>query len=374
MVVGSAAILVLGIAPILLGSLAQAGRLSQAGVGQAAMVETFGLALGATFGPFWMAKGAMRTKALIFASLLAALNLATVYATSTGTVLIERAAAGVVAGLLLGAANVVIVNSKSPDRLAGILLGLSMVPQIAAAYLLPVMLIPRYGPAAGFYLIVAGALLAAASTPALIDRVRARDPGSPAARTALSPGLLFFAGAILVQNCGVGASWNYVERLSHQHGFAADVIGMAVALSLGCQVAAAWLSAWLSPRLAKWPMLLSLVALQTVFVGLALVDHSPGLFIVAVCVFGSTPPAMQPFLIAEMIALDPTRRAAMLVGPLILFGNGLGPLMASFLVREADVRPGYWLGVSLIAASAGLYLAAAAASRLRLSASRSRLA
>jgi hypothetical protein len=64
----------------------------------------------------------------------------------------------------------------------------------------------------------------------------------------------------------------------------------------------------------------------------------------------------------------------MLVGPLILFGNGLGPLMASFLVREADVRPGYWLGVSLIAASAGLYLAAAAASRLRLSASRSRLA
>jgi len=60
MLIGAASMLVLGMEPILLGGLAEAGRLN--GVGQAAMSNSFGLALGSTAGPFVMNAGHMRAK------------------------------------------------------------------------------------------------------------------------------------------------------------------------------------------------------------------------------------------------------------------------------------------------------------------------
>lgn len=355
MVVGSAAMLALGIEPILLGSLVDAGRLSEAGVGQAAMADTFGLAIGAAVGPFWIARGAMRLKTFVIALLLALANLLAAHAPSTAFVLADRAAAGLLAGVLLGSATLIIVNGKNPDRLSGIQLGLSMVPQIAAAYLMPALLIPRYGPAAGFDLLVIGAALAALFAVALPRRVTPEAEESKAEPLLRRPGLALFGAAILLQYCGVGAAWNYVERLAHQQGFTPNLLGAAIALSLACQVAAAWLMAWLSPKLPKWTLIITLIIVQTVFVALTVLARSPLVFALAICVFASAPPAMQPFQVVELIALDPSRRAAVLSGPVMLAGNGLGPLLASFLMRGSDVRPVFWLAVALVAASSLLF-------------------
>jgi fatty acid desaturase len=68
---------------------------------------------------------------------------------------------------------------------------------------------------------------------------------------------------------------------------------------------------------------------------------------------------MQPFQIGEMIVLDKTRQAALLVGPMILFGNGLGPLIASGFTTETDVHLAFWSGVAMTAVSAALYMFAA---------------
>lgn len=363
LVVGSAALLSLSILPILLGGLIEAGRLSQAGLGQAAMLETFGLALGAAFGAHWTGRGAMRVKTAAAALALAAINAATAHAGSTEIVLLDRAIAGLLAGLLLGAANTIVVRTKNPHRLSGVLLGASMIPQIAAAYLMPVLLFPRFGAAAGFYVIAAGVLAAALCAGALVDKASPLE-AAERARMPLSPSLALFAGAIVLQSCGLGAAWAYIERLAHQQGFTPSTVGIAIATSLACQVAAAWLSAWLSPITPKWPALLTLIALQAGFMALAVTTGSPAAFIAAVCVFGSAPPAMQPFQVAEIIALDPTRRTALLVGPMILFGNGLGPLLASFVTTEADVRVGFGAAVAMSLASVGLYALSAVRSCL----------
>jgi len=363
LVVGSASLLSLGVLPILLGGLAEAGRLSAAGVGQAAMLETFGLALGAAVGAHRMGRGAMRAKTALAALALVAVNVATAHAGAAGLILLERAVAGLLAGLLLGTANTVIVRTSHPHRLSGAMLGLSTLPQMAAAYLMPVLIIPRFGLAAAFYVLAGGVLTAALCAGALPDRT-APLPRTDDGEGAISASLLLFAAAVFLQSAAIGAAWTYVERLAHQQHFAPSTIGVAAAASLGCQVAAAWLSAGLSARVRKWPVLLTLIALQAGFMMLAVTTAAPGAFITAVCVFGAVPAAMQPLQVAEVIALDPTRRAALLVGPAILVGNGLGPLLASFATTTADVTAGFWMAVSMSLAALGVYALCAVRSRL----------
>jgi fatty acid desaturase len=353
--IGAAALLSLGILPILLGALVQSGRLSQVGVGQAAMLETFFLAFGAAFGAFWMAQGAIRIKVASVALLLVAIDFATAHAGSTETVLVDRSIAGLFAGLLLGAATTIIMRGKNPGRLSGILLGLAMLPQVAAGYLLPVYVIPEFGAASGFYVLAVGVLVAMLGTVVLPTVLPPLAEESTASEPVGQPVIVLFT-AIVLQSCGLGAAWTYLELLSHEQGFAPSVIGLAVAASIACQVAAAWLAAWLSPRLRKWPVLLTLIALQTIATALAIATASPALFITAVCVFGAMPPAMQPFQVSEMIVLDRARQAALLVAPMILFGNGLGPLIASAFATETDVRIAFCAGVAMTAASVVFYI------------------
>ncbi|NKL81203.1 hypothetical protein GFL18_33740 [Rhizobium leguminosarum bv. viciae] len=359
MVIGTASLLSLGVLPILLGGLDDAGLLTKAGVGQAAMLELFGLALGSTGGGYWMARGAMRLKTAAVALGLVAINVANAHAETTAVVLLDRAIAGLLAGFLFGAANAIIVRSNNPDRLTGILCGASVVPQIGLAYLFPVLLIPSFGVAAGLYTLAAGGVIAALFSVTLLDKLG--DLEHPE-RTGMRLGgtVLLFGTATVLQAGGLGAAWTYIERVASQHGFSPSVVGLAFSASLATQVAAAWLSAWLVPKMAKWPTLLMTVLAQAGFIALAIITDLPTTFIAAVCIFAGAACALQAFQMAEIVRLDATRKAAVLILPMILFGNGLGPLIASFATTEADVLGGGWAAVAMTAASFLLYVGCAA--------------
>ncbi|WP_087002229.1 hypothetical protein [Rhizobium sullae] len=357
-IIGTASLLSLGVLPILLGGLNDAGLLSKAGIGQAATLELFGLTLGATVGGYWMARGAMRLKTAATALGLVAVNVANAHAETTAAVLLDRAVAGLLAGLLFGAANAIIVRSNNPDRLTGILCGASVVPQIGLAYLFPVVLIPTFGVAAGLYALAAGALIAALFAVTLVDKVSVLErPERTGYR--FSGAVMLFGGATVLQAAGLGAAWTYIERVATQHGLSPSVIGLAFSASLASQVAASWLSALLVPSMAKWPSLLMLVLMQAGFIALAILTDAPTAFIVAICLFASAACALQAFQMAEIVRLDTTRRAAILILPMILFGNGLGPLIASFATTEVDVLGGGWAAVAMTAASLLLYVACA---------------
>lgn len=355
LVIASLSLLTLGVLPILFGGLEQAGRLSKAGIGQAAMLELFGLALGGAAGGYWMGNGAMRLKTAAVALGLAAVNVATAHAASMGLVLLERAVAGLLAGLLFGAGNAIIVRSKNPDRLMGVLCGASVVPQIVLAYLLPVVVIPKFGIEAGFYALSAAMLVASLFSVALVDRVPKLQQleHSP---VRLGWPLSLFAGALVLQSAGLGAAWTYIERLAHQHGFSPSVIGLAIAGGLAGQLVGGWLSAWVCPKIDKWQALLALAVVQAGSIALATLPGVSASFIAAICLFGGAAAAMMAFQVAGVIAIDTTRRTAALVAPLILFGNGLGPLVASFFTLQHDVSGGAWAAVAISAIAALLYL------------------
>ncbi len=357
-VIGTMSLLSLGVLPILLGGLNDAGLLSKAGIGQAATLELLGLTLGATVGGYWMARGAMRLKAAATALGLMAVNAANAHAETAAAVFFDRAAAGLLAGLLFGAANAIIVRSNNPGRLTGILCGASVVPQIGLAFLFPVLLIPAFGVAAGLYALAAGALIAALFAVTMADEVSVLER-TDRKEFRFSGTVMLFGGATLLQAAGLGAAWTYIERVATQHGLGPSVIGLAFSASLASQVAASWLSAWLVASMAKWPSLLVLVTMQAGFIALALLTDAPAAFIVAICVFASAACALQAFQMAEVVRLDTTRRAAVLILPIILFGNGLGPLIASFATTDIDVLGGGWTAVAMTAASLLLYVGCA---------------
>jgi DHA1 family inner membrane transport protein len=55
-----------------------------------------------------------------------------------------------------------------------------------------------------------------------------------------------------------------------------------------------------------------------------------------------------------VIAADPTRRAAVLVGGAELAGGSLGPLFASFVVSDADARGSLGFGAVALAVAAAI--------------------
>jgi DHA1 family inner membrane transport protein len=350
MVVGTAALLVLGVQPILLGGLIETGRLTEAGLGRVAMVEVFALAIGSAIGPFAMNAGAMRLKVAIAALLLAAVDFGLYAAHSTSYILGLRGVAGLLEGLLIGAAVAVVTHTRRPDRMNGLFLGITTAPQIAAAYLLPALVIPRFGLNAGFALLAASALAAACAAPFLVDRVEMHAEAQSGS-IAWSPALLLTLLGGLLQNAGIGAAWNYVERLGAQHGLAPAVIGAAIAGSLTLQFVGALLSAWLCWRLPA-RLMLAAGGLVQAGVVLAMLSNSDGGYILAFCLFGLCWLALQPFLITELIAQDASRRVAMVMTPVALAGLSLGPLVVSFAVRAGDVRGGF-IGAAVLLAAAG---------------------
>ncbi len=364
MVIATASLLSLGVLPILLGGLDEVGRLGKAGIGQAATLELFGLALASAVGGYWMGWGGMRLKTAAAALGLVAVNVATAYAGSEVSILFDRAMAGLLGGLLFGAANAIIVRSDTPDRLTGILNGASVIPQIGLAYLIPVVLIPRFGIEAGFYTLAAGALVAALFAGTLVDRV---DTLVEAERTPIqiSGELILFGLATVLQSGGLGAAWTYIERVASQHGFSPSVVGLAFSVALAGQVVGAWLSAWAVPNTAKWPTLFLLVLAQATSIAVAVLISMPTAFIVSVCVFASVAAAAMAYQMAQIVRLDATRRAAILILPMILFGTGLGPLLASFATTEVNVLGGCWVAVAMTTISLVFYVVCAGMSARR---------
>jgi len=356
MVIGSAAMLVLGLAPVLLGALAAEGRISEAGVGQTAMAEIFALAIGALVGPFFMMAGRMRFKVCLLAGLLVIVNVSMIWVPSGAAIIAVRALAGLVAGLLLGCTNAILTHSRQPQRMSGLLLSASFPPQIALAYLIPTLIVPRLG-ADGSYLVIAGcAALALLCSPLLVDRIE--TPARQAedqARVRWSLPLLLAVLAIFVLNCGLGAIWAYVDRIAREDGFSPSVAGWAVAISIGFQFCGAMLAAWQGARIPARAALVIGTTIQFVAAIVIFRGGSVQGFVAAVCILAFLWPALQPVQVGELIALDPSRRMAMLLGPIILMGNGLGPLAASLVVTATTIRPGLILSTGMIGLSIALF-------------------
>jgi len=351
-------LMILGLQPILLGALTEEHRLSIAELGRLATVENLALAASSAIGTALMGGKGLRLKTSAACAALGAVN-AAVYVAADGTQLfILRALAGALEGLMLGGAIVILTATARPDRVNGLFLAVQTVPQMIAAYLLPVSVIPRWGANSGFALLGMMALLSIAGAAVL------RAPADPARRRtatrapATLPTLLALV-AVVAQNAGIGGAWNYVEQAGSLGGFDSGTIGLALSASLAAQIAGAFFVAWLAWR-APYRIVLPLgIALQACIVLLLAHAASGALYVAAASGFGLLWLGLQPFQVRQLIGLDHTRRAALLVVPLALTGLSLGPFAVSFAVRADDVGGAFRVACGFLVLSAVLFQVAA---------------
>jgi hypothetical protein len=347
LLVGVCGVMIAGLQPLLLGTLAQEGRISAAQLGHAATAELLLMGAASAYaGGRWQAER-LRAIGVISALALAALNMATVWA-SGETVTLVRALAGVPSGILIWITIAMITRSPTPERWSGIYLTIQTLAQFVLAAALATWVISRTGANGGFVALAVLCVISAIAALLMPNRFAPLVGDNSSSNMPNARGLVALAAPFLWMAFIVGV-WVYAEPLSRQSGHAPTVAGVAVSVSLACQVLGGATATLLAGRLRWFPTLLFCALLNVGCLLAFAVLPSESLYLLTSGVFGFLWLFSLPFMVPMVIAADPTRRAAVLVGGAELAGGSLGPLLASFVVSDADVRGALGFGAVALA-------------------------
>lgn len=355
LLVGVCGVMIAGLQPLLLGALLQEGRITAAQLGHAATAELLLMGLASAYaGGRWKAER-LRAIGAISALALAALNVATLWASGEMVTLV-RALAGVPSGVLIWITIAMIARSPTPERWSGIYLTIQTLAQFLAATALTAWVIAPAGANGGFIALAVLCVVSAVAALALPNRFAPLVADSTASNMPNARGFVALAATFLWMAFIVGV-WVYAEPLSRQSGHAPTVVGAAVSLSLAFQVLGGATATALAGRLRWFPtlMLCSVIYIACLLAFATL--PSASLYLVTSSVFGFLWMFSLPFFVPMVIAADPTRRAALLIGGAELAGGSLGPLFASFVVTDADVRGSLAFGAFALALTVAIALA-----------------
>ncbi|HKS58903.1 MAG TPA: hypothetical protein VJS12_26665 [Steroidobacteraceae bacterium] len=355
LLVGVCGVMIAGLQPLLLGTLAQEGRITAAQLGHAATAELLLMGAASAYaGARWKAER-LRAIGIVSSLVLAVLNVATLWA-SGETVTLIRALAGVPSGLLVWITIAMIARSPTPERWAGIYLTVQTLAQFVLAAALTAWVVSRAGANGGFVALAVLCVVSAAASLALPNRFAPLVADGNASNMPNGRGFVALAATFLWMAFIVGV-WVYAEPLSRQAGHAPTVAGVAVSLSLAFQVLGGATATVLAGRLRWFPVLVfcALIYVACLLTYAAL--PSAFLYLVTSSVFGFLWMFSLPFFVPMVIAADPTRRAAVLVGGAELAGGSLGPLFASFVVTDADVRGSLGFGAFALAMTVAIAVA-----------------
>ena len=344
--VGVNSLLFAGVTSVILGSLADEHRLSASGLGLTAMTEA--LAMGLATAAMGLIRRPRRLRLIaVGASLsLAALNVAATFAAGAA-LMVLRGVTGCVEGVLLWITVGMIARTVTPERWAGAFFTAQTLAQLLLALLLAFVVAPRFGANGGFLSLAGCSLLGLA--PALLAPDRFAPLPLRAGESEVPPprGWMALAATLVFVSAG-GAVGVYLQPLAHQAGLDADVARTAVWVSLAAQVAGGALATALAGRVRYFTVFLltSAVYLAVWFLfGRAMPAWA---FVGANALAGLFGLFLGPFLVPMTIDADPSRRAAMQSGAAQLLGGAFGPLLASQVVSDSDVRGVLWLGAGLM--------------------------
>jgi hypothetical protein len=350
--VGVVSLLIAGLQPVILGGLAEAGRLTVGEIGLAATAELLALGAAAGLSAAFLKSTNLRGKLLVACLGHALCNLATVWV-SDGALIGVRAVTGLFAGVMLWSTIGMISRSARPEWQAGVFVTVQTLAQLLLAWLLPRTMMPAFG--------VDGALaaLSVISLTAAVALVAAPRAYPPLLRTeegggALGP--LAWAGlaAVFLYMAFIVAIWVYLEPLAASVGLAPGQAHDAVAAALAMQVLGGLAATLIGERLKLGPVLVGVAIANLALLAALSQAHDGALFIGLVAVFGFLWLFVLPFHTVLLIRIDPSRRAAMQLGTAQLLGSAGGPLAASLLVGDTNAPGAMVLAASCLVAALAL--------------------
>ncbi len=330
--VGSVALLMLGLQPLLLGALADESRLTLDQIGYAATAEL--LALGATTGLLAAFMPPLRIRLINAAggAALALANIASITSHGYGMVA-ARAAAGTAGGILVWIAIAAVTRAARPDRLSGIFLMAQTLAQAALAAILPITLMPRYGANGGLASLACFGVLAMAASFILPDSF-ARLPKPEAGQAGLPIRGLIGLASVFFYLAGIVGLWVFVEQIGTGAKIAANIVGFAVAAALAAQVTGSGIATLITGRIKPVPVLVLCCLLNIGVIVVLGGKLSAPLYLASIILFGFLWLFAMPFQTRLLVDLDPTRRTAMLLSAAQLLGSAAGPLVTSAFATD----------------------------------------
>jgi hypothetical protein len=352
--IGVVSLLIAGLQPVILGGLAQEGRLTVGEIGLAATGEL--LALGAACGlaAAFLKPTSLRTKLLIACLGHALCNLATLWV-SDGALIGVRTLTGLFAGVMLWSTVGMISRSARPEWQAGVFVTVQTLAQLLLAWLLPRTVMPAFGVDGALAalsvisLTAAVALLAAPKSYPLL-------PKAEEGKGAMTP--LAWAGlaAVFLYMAFIVAIWVYLEPLAIAVGLGPAQAHDAVAAALAMQVLGGLAATLIGERLKLGVVLIVAAVVNLGLLAALSQAHDGGLFISLVAVFGFLWLFVLPFHTVLLIRIDPTLRAAMQLGTAQLLGSAGGPLAASLLVGDTNAAGAMTLAGGCLVVALALFV------------------
>ena len=344
--VGVNSLLVLGVIPVLLGSLVDEHRLTDPDIGLVVMAEVLSMGVATALAGALLKPMRLKAIGIALTLLLAVVDLATARSAGMG-VFVMRGLAGAIEGVLLWITVAMISRTTTPERWAGVFFVAQTLAQLLLAIALAVWIMPAWGATGGFLAI---AICAIVGLPAAIvgpSRLADLNPGEAIAGPPPLRGWIALIGT-LVFVAGGGAVAAYLQPLAHQAGLDAGVARTALWVSLAAQVAGSSAATALAGRI-RWFHIFLITTSTSLVVWWLFGQHIPAwLFVSANAVAGFAALLLSPFLVPMTIDADPSRRAAVQSGAAQLIGGALGPLLASLVVSDRNVHGVLWLGAGLL--------------------------
>lgn len=342
--IGSIALLVLGVQPVLLGPLVSEGRVAESGVGLLVTVELLAMAGGSLLGTRMLRRWPARIVALVGAIMLLLANATMIVHAGLSFLVALRGIAGIAEGLMLSLPVVAIARARVPERTAALFLIAQTALQLIAAAAIPNLVFAGSRADAGF-LMLAGAALVGAGLALVAPRVL--RPSSPdQSGGAISPrsaAVLLAAAAYLG---GIVVIWSYFGLWVTQHGHPPAMEGAAVATSLAAQVFGALVAARLGDRLNNAATIATAAVCQGLLVTALLLFGQPDIAVYLFsAAFGFLWLFALPSFTGLLIEIDPRRRAALYLAAAQLTGSALLPTLAGPMVDHSGVDGASWFGI-----------------------------
>ena len=260
-------------------------------------------------------------------------------------------------GILIWITIAMIARSPTPERWAGIYLTIQTLAQFVLAAALAAWVISRSGANGGFVALAVLCVISAVAALALPNRFAPLVADNAVQQHAERSRLRRTGGAVPVDGVHrrrVGLRGAVVTPgrsradCRRRRGFRiARVPGARRRDGDAARRASALVSRHsCSARSLNVGCLLAFAALP-----------SESLYLLTSGVFGFLWLFSLPFMVPMVIAADPTRRAAVLVGGAELTGGSLGPLFASFVVSDVDVRGSLGFGAVALAVTVAIAFA-----------------
>jgi len=352
---GSVAVLMVGLQPLLLGELLAQDHVSLEGVGLVAMGEIVALGLGVVLGDLLRSMLNLRLLTVIAILCAAGMDLVTANVAGDGPLTAARALAGLAEGLLLWGAVSLIVQGPAPDRVAGVFMVVQTLAQALMAAALAYLILPDRSVHAGFVflgMLTASSVLFVVWLPGRLPQQPDRQLDTSGFRWNLKQVLLLML--VFMQLSAVGGLWAYLEPLGLHAGLGAHAAQLLVSAMLFMQVLGGCLGILLVRRVPDYSMLATAAFLLA---GIALgmyitADQGVNVFLGLCALFALIYLMLTPFQVRIALQIDPSGRIAGLIPGMQLLGCAFGPLLASQWVSGDNAQPvllvSVWLSVSAL--------------------------